>query len=339
MRAMSDFLRRVLAVAAVAVVLLALWRAVDVVLLVFAAVLLATLLRALADLLARATGLPDAAAYGCAIIAVLAVLAGGAWLFGAQAREQIDTLVQRLPHAIDALSAWVDRQPWLSPFMENLDAGSSAKGIAGRVGRFAITGFDALGAVALVLFGALYLGAQPALYRRGLVLLFPPRAQPRAAEALDLAGYAVRRWLLGQLVAMAVLGTLTGAALWAVGVPSPLALGLLSGLATFVPYVGAVAAGALAVLVASSQSLQLGLWALLVYLGVHVLEAHLVMPFVQRWTVALPPALGVFAVVTVGYLLGPLGVLLATPLTVVAFVLIKKLYLSDALGEEVALKR
>ncbi|HET7199107.1 MAG TPA: hypothetical protein VFI86_10590 [Burkholderiales bacterium] len=236
---MDDFRRRVLVVATVSVLALALWRAADVVLLVFAAALLATLLRALAGLIGRAAGLPDAAAYGCAILVAAALLGGAGWLFGSQAREQIHNLVQRLPHAVDLLGAWVD-----------------PKSIAARVGRFAVTGFDALGGAALVLFGALYLGAQPALYRRGLV--------------------------------------------------------------------------------AASQSLELGFWALAVYAGVHVLEAHIVMPFVQRWTIALPPALGVFAVVAVGYLLGPLGVLLATPLTVVAFVLVKRLYLREALGEEAA---
>lgn len=336
---MAGFLERVLVVAAVAVALLVLWRLADVALLVFAAALLATLLRAVSDLIGRTTGLRGGVAYGVSIVVTLALLAAAGWFFGSQVRQQINTLVQRLPHAIDMLSAWAAQEPWLSPFVEGFDPGGSAKGIAARIGKFAIGGLDALGGLALVLFGALYLGAQPSLYRRGLVLLFPPSAHRRVGQALDLAAYAMRRWLLGQLVAMAVLGLLTGLGLWAIGAPLPLALGLLSGLAVFVPYVGAVAAGALAVLVAASQSVQLGAWALLVYLGVHVLEAHLVMPFVQRWTVALPPALGVFAVVAVGYLLGPLGVLLATPLTVVAFVLVKKLYLRDSLGEEVALRR
>ncbi len=336
---MANFLQRVLIVAAVVVAMLALWHLADVVLLVFAAALLATLLRAISDLIGRATGLGDGVAYGAAIVVTLAVLAVAGWFFGSQVREQVNNLAQRLPHAIDMVSGWAEQQPWLSPFVEGFDASGSANGIAARIGKFAIGGLDALGAVALVLFGALYLGAQPSLYRRGLVLLFPPDVHRRVGEALDLAAYAMRRWLLGQLVAMAVLGALTGLGLWAIGAPLPLALGLLSGLAIFVPYVGTVAAGALAVLVAASQSLQIGAWALVVYSGVHVVEAHLVMPFVQRWTVSLPPALGVFAVVAVGYLLGPLGLLLATPLTVVVFVLVKKLYLQDTLGEQVPIER
>jgi predicted PurR-regulated permease PerM len=335
----SGFLSRVLVVAAVVIGALALWWGRDVVLLVFAAALLGTLLRALAFPIARLTRLPDAAAYGCAIVVLLVLLGAAGWFFGSQAREQVNALAQRLPHAIDQFGAWVAQQPWLSPFAEGLEPGNNAQGLAARLGHFAIAGIDVIGAAALVLVGALYLGAQPALYRRGLVLLFPQRLHRAVDDGLALAGYAMRRWMLGQLVAMAVVGVLTGTGLWLVGAPSPLALGLLSGLASFVPYVGSIAAGALAVLVASSQSVQLGLWTLGVYLVVHELEAHLVMPFVQRWTIALPPALGIFAVVTVGYLLGPLGVLLAAPLTVVVFVLVKKVYLRDTLGEAVALRR
>jgi predicted PurR-regulated permease PerM len=71
---------------------------------------------------------------------------------------------------------------------------------------------------------------------------------------------------------------------------------------------------------------------------VQQVENHVIMPFVQRWAIALPPALGIFAVVALGYLLGPLGVILATPLTVVLFVLAKQLYLRDTLGEQVPIR-
>lgn len=332
------FVRRVLFVAGVALGALVLWRIYEILLLVFAAALLATVLRALADLISRYTRLPDAVAYGLAIAVTLGLFAGAVWIFGAQASAQVNALAERLPQAIASLREWMDGQAWLRPIAENVDPQGSAGGIALRLGGFALTGFDVVAGLVLILFGALYFGAQPALYRRGLVLLFPPRLHQQLCEALELAAYAMRRWLLGQLVDMALVGVLTGVGLWAIGTPSPLALGVLSGLASFVPYVGPIAAGALAVLVAAAQSLELGLWTAALYIGVQQVEGHLIMPFVQRWTIALPPALGVFAVVAMGYLLGPLGVILATPLTVVLFVLAKKLYLHDTLGEQVAIK-
>lgn len=335
----GEFFRRAVVVAALALALLVLWRIHEVLLLAFASILLATLLRAIGDPIRRRTGLPGAVAYGVAIVLVVALFAAAGWIFGTQVSAQANALADRLPGAIASLRSWMQDQAWARPMLENFDPSGSASTVAARLGGFAMTGFDVAVGVIVILFGALYFGAQPGLYRRGLILLFPPRLHERAGKAFDLAAYAMRRWLIGQLVDMALVGTLSGLGLWALGAPSPLALGLLSGVASFVPYVGPIAAGALAVLVAAAQSLELGLWTLALYVGIQQVEGHLIMPFVQRWTIALPPALGVFAVVAVGSLFGPLGVLLATPLTVVAFVLVKKLYLKDTLGEPVPIER
>jgi predicted PurR-regulated permease PerM len=57
------------------------------------------------------------------------------------------------------------------------------------------------------------------------------------------------------------------------------------------------------------------------------------MPLVQRRVVELPPAVTLFAVVAFGLLFGSLGVLFATPLAVVIFVAIKKLWVRETLGE------
>jgi predicted PurR-regulated permease PerM len=297
-------------------------------------------LRATGDFIARHTGLPGGAGFACALVIALVLVAGGTWFFGAQVVKQVNELAAALPRAIAAARGWLDTQPWLhslvAAFPTQGDAGAK---VALRLGSVALTGFDSLAALAMVLFGAVYFGAQPGLYRRGITLLFPPDEHARVREALDVSAYAMRRWVLGQLVDMVSVGLLTGAGLWAIGAPSAFALALLTGLFSFVPYVGAIAAGALAVLIAAAQSYDLALWTLGVYVAVNQLEGHLIMPFVHRWTVALPPALGIFAVVGMGYLLGPLGLLLATPLTVVVFVLVKKLYLRDTLGEQVDVKR
>ena len=337
----AAFLRRVLLVAGVAIAVVVLWSLHEILLLVFAAALLATVLRGLSELIARYTRLPNAAAFAMAIVLTLGCLFAAAWLFGAQLQAQANALAERLPQAIDSLYAWLERQPWFPSVAAHLQAppqNGAAGGIARRVGDVALAGLNVLGGLLLMIVGALYFAAQPTLYRRGVVLLFPPRLHQRAGEAFDLAGYAMRRWMLGQFVDMAVVAALTGIGLWAIGAPSPLALALLSGLACFVPYVGPIAAGALAVLVAAAQSLELGAWTLALYIAVQQVENHLIMPFVQRWAIALPPALGIFAVVALGALLGPLGVVLAAPLTVVLFVLAKKLYLRDTLGEQVAIK-
>jgi predicted PurR-regulated permease PerM len=325
-------------VAGVALAVLALVRAYEVLLLAFAAALLATLLRAIGDFIVRHAGVAPGIGFGCAIVLVLAVIASGAYIFGAQVSAQINALADTLPAALAALRRELESEAWLRPLLAHFNGAGNAAGIVGRLGGFALAGFDVMAGLVVIVFGAVYFGAQPDLYRRGVALLFPREQQPRVRDALDAVGYAMRRWLLGQLIDMALIGVLSGIGLWALGVPSTLALAIVSGLASFVPYVGPIIAGALAVLVAAAQSLDLGLWTLLLYVGIQQIEGHLIMPFVHRWAIALPPALGVFAVIAAGYLLGALGILLATPLAVVGFVLVKKLYLQDTLGEDVSIK-
>lgn len=330
------FLRRVLIVASVVVLALLAWHLVDVLLLVFGAVLVAVLLRALADPIARATRLPDALAVVAATLAMVAVIGLAAWLFGAEVRTQVAELAERLPQAwrsfeerlgvTDLGQRLISRAEDAAP-----DAGSVISGLAGVVTSFV----GGLADLLLIVFGGLYLAAQPGLYRKGLLLLFPAGAsRQRIAGTLDASGAALRLWLLGQLVAMTFLFVLTGLGLWAIGVPAALALALLAGLAQFVPLIGPIVAAIPALLIALSEGWQIALWTLLLYVAIQQVESNVITPLVQRQAVALAPAVTLFAVVAFGLLFGPLGVLFATPLAVVVMVAIKNLWVRETLGEQ-----
>jgi predicted PurR-regulated permease PerM len=168
-----------------------------------------------------------------------------------------------------------------------------------------------------------------------LIKLTPPAAQASLADTIDACGEALRRWLLGQLLSMAVAAVLTTLGLWLLGLPAYLALGLLAGLAEFVPVVGSILAAVPALLLALTQGgVELAVWTLLLYLGVQQIQGNLVAPLVTRRMVSLPPALTLFAILTFGLVFGPLGVLFAAPLAVVAFVAVKRLWVREALGEE-----
>jgi predicted PurR-regulated permease PerM len=313
--------RIVFAIVGAAVALYSLWLLSNLFFLAFGAALLATVLRAIADFFERRIHIRGAAAYACAIVSVAGFLAGAAWLLGAQLSSQADALAERVPTSLNALQAWLHHRAWLSGLVQA--SGSQFSQLAARVGSLALTGIDVAVGVLLVIFGGIYFGAEPRLYRDGAVAVLPRAQQPRAARALELGAYAMRRWLLSQLVDMVIVGLLTGIGLWLVGVPSPLALGLITGLSSFVPYIGAFMAGFFAVLIAFGEGPQLALWALAVYIVVQLIEGHLIVPFVQRWAIAVPPALVLFAVAGMGYLFGPLGLLFAAPLVVVLYVLVR----------------
>jgi hypothetical protein len=126
---------------------------------------------------------------------------------------------------------------------------------------------------------------------------------------------------------------LTASGLALIGMPLALPLGIIAGVLEFVPFFGTIGASALIVLLAFTQGEAQALYAALVCLAVQQFEGYVIQPFVQRWAIALPPALGLIAVVVFGVALGPLGVVFAVPLMVVIMLLVQRLYVEGALGD------
>jgi predicted PurR-regulated permease PerM len=187
----------------------------------------------------------------------------------------------------------------------------------------------------LVLVGvaAVYLAAQPERHRAGALMLIPQALRDKVGSTFDNAGRALRLWLFGQLVSMTVVGVLATVGLYLIGMPSALALGFLAGVSEFVPLVGPALAAIPAILVALSEGGTTIFWVLGLYLAIQQLENNIIMPLVHRRTVELPPVVTLFAILALGVLFGPVGVLLGAPLTVVLFVAVKQLYLRETLGE------
>ena len=193
--------------------------------------------------------------------------------------------------------------------------------------------------IIIMLVSGAYLAAQPGLYRSGLVRLFPRRHHARAAHILDGIAEALRLWLIGQLCQMALIGALSTLAVWLIGVPSPLALGLVAGIGEFIPYPGPILAAIPAVLVAITKSPDAALWTLFAYLIIHQIEGQLAEPLIQRHMVDIPPAVMLLGMITVTYLFGAIAVIFAAPIAVVAFAAVNLIYVRDTLGERTSLTR
>lgn len=333
---LRDFTLRVLVVLALVALMLFLWRVLDVLLLGFASVLAAILLRALAEPIARRTGVPDGMALGLAVLLVLALLGTALWFFGAEVASQVTHLVDQLPRAWEKLRGVIEHSRLGSMLMSGLkEAGPPLGPLLARLTQLTAATSGALVGLLLVAFGAVYLAGNPRLYRRGLLKLFPRAVRVEVEGVLDSSAQALRLWLLGQLAVMAAVGGLTGLGLWLVGLPAPLALGLLSGVAEFVPYVGPIAAALPGLLLALTLGPDMGLYALAVYVVVQQLESNVITPLVARQMLELPPALVLFSVVALGLVFGPLGLVLAAPLTVLLTVAVARLYVRDTLDTPV----
>ena len=320
------FTARVLVVALVVAAALALWRASDIVLVAFGGVLLAVALRTLADLLTRYTPLPRPLALPVVVVAILVAIGVLVWTIGDTLASQFNELTRQLPQALEGLRGWLSRTAPGRSLLGSLWQAGSVESMTKLLG-VAIGTLGALANVLLLVVLGIYLAADPGAYRRGFLRLLPARMRTNVDAALGGSARALRNWLGGQLVAMAAVGVMTGVGLALLGVPLALSLATIAALLEFIPLLGPIIAAIPAILIAFTVDPMTALYVLLLYVGVQQLEGYVLMPLVQRWAVELPPALGVLSVVVLGVLFGVPGALFAVPLTIVAIVLVRELYL------------
>jgi predicted PurR-regulated permease PerM len=304
-------------------------------LLVFAAILMALLLRGISDALAAATGLSPGWSLGVTVagLVVAAVLLG--WLLAAQVTSQVDGLSEQLVRGEERARAYLETQPWgrwarvqADDVGRALSSGGMLGSVTGLVSRSLGGAVDLL----VIFFLGLYLALDPARYVNGVVQLVPPGHRERARALFGILRQSLGWWLVGRLLSMAEVGLLTALGLWLAGVPLPATLGLLTGLLNFVPNIGPVLASAVSALVGLSVSPATALTAVVVQTLVGGFDGFVVTPWIQQRTVSLPAGLILGSQVLAGVLLGGLGVVLATPLTVATVVLVRELYVGDVLG-------
>lgn len=139
----------------------------------------------------------------------------------------------------------------------------------------------------------------------------------RTMQAVEDAAQGVSRFFVSQFVVNVTFAIVLGAALWIVGVPHAALWGALAGLARFVPYVGALAAGAsiAAFAAAVDPGWSLMFWSAGLFVGLEALVAHLVEPRVYGDSTGLAPLGVIVSALFWGAVWGPVGLLLSTPLT------------------------
>jgi predicted PurR-regulated permease PerM/CheY-like chemotaxis protein len=137
-------------------------------------------------------------------------------------------------------------------------------------------------------------------------------------KAMAEASYRVSRYLGTQLVINAMFGITFGAALYFIGVPNALFFGLLGMVLRFVPYAGVWVAGALPAILAFAifDGWAPVLWTAGVFLALEGVLAYVVEPWLYGKSAGLSPLAIIAAVIFWTWLWGPVGLLLATPLTV-----------------------
>jgi len=187
----------------------------------------------------------------------------------------------------------------------------------------------------LILVLSIYIGADPDTYHDGLMKLFPRPWRKRAGEVLTAISIALRKWLVTQLIAMVVIGVVSTIVLLILGVNAAVPLGVIAGLLEFVPTVGPILSAFPAVAMGFVDSPQKALAVIVAYIAIQQMENYLLIPFLMREGVDLPPALTIIAQAIMALIFGFLGLLCAVPVLAATMVAVKMLYVQDVVGEPV----
>jgi predicted PurR-regulated permease PerM len=167
-----------------------------------------------------------------------------------------------------------------------------------------------------------------------VLALIPNRRRGQAALVMDRVADVLRKWLVTQLIAMLVIGTVTTVVLLILRVEAAFALGVLAGLFEFIPTVGPLLSAIPGVAMGFLDSPEKAAVVAVAYWGIQFLENHILIPMLMKGGVDLPPALTILAQALLALVFGFLGLMVAVPVLAAGMVAVKMLYVEDVVGDQ-----
>jgi predicted PurR-regulated permease PerM len=200
------------------------------------------------------------------------------------------------------------------------------------IGPITSIGFSVAGvfaAIVLILITAYYIAVRPEPLVNGALRLVPPSRRDQARHIMERLRSAWVGWMQGVVVHMFLSGTLLYIGLSVIGLDFAIVFAVLTALLVVVPYLGVIVGAVPPVLFALTDSPGKALLVLAVYVGVHEVEANLVIPMVMARAVKLHPALIAVGVVVVGELFGVVGLVVAVPIIASIVILTEELWVKE----------
>jgi predicted PurR-regulated permease PerM len=328
----------------IALLLLFIYSVAEILLLLFVSILFAIYLAWITESFQRRLGAPRwAGLIAALLITVVAVTAIG-YLIIPPLVEQTQELIRALPTQLTQIETQIrtlaSRSEVFANLLPQLQTGESYTGTLLKQAGEQLRGltpvlFGGVGFVIhfiSVLIMGLYLALRPSVYREGFILLAPPVHRELVRDILGDLGRTLRAWIIGQILAMVVLGILTWIGLEILNVPYALAFGVFSGVAAIVPFFGTLVSTLLPALFVIGTG-GLGHFVAVALLGVvvHIIEANIVAPMIMERQVHLPPVLSILSVLIMGHLLHVIGLLVAVPVLTTVMVVTRRVYVHRVL--------
>ncbi|MEO8910561.1 MAG: AI-2E family transporter [Gemmatimonadaceae bacterium] len=329
--------------AGVILTLLLLWmfgETADVFLLLFVAIILSLYLGAVRDLLVEHAHFPPRLAFFVSVVGSAGALIGLFAILLPPVVEQTRALIVVMPQYLETWETGIDHFVARFPAMKDVwkpgehplvtavydQAASQAQNLAPRVFGLVRIMIDCF-AVGVM---AIYLALQPGVYREWLIALFPPIHRDLVRDVLRNLADGLRAYIVGQLLTMTLLATLTAAGLYILKVPYWLTFGIFTGLVAVVPFFGTLLSTTLPALfvLGGPGGGTRAIYVLLLGVVIHLIEGNLVSPLVMSKKIEMAPVLTITAVLIVGQLLGPLGLVVALPILVTVNVIVRRILIN-----------
>lgn len=283
-------------------------------LIIFGALVFASMLDGGVRLLGRVLPLPRGIRLLLVVLLVIAFIGGTFYLTGVQIAIQAEQLRATLEVQGDRVMSWIAS---LGLMPGRADLAGMAQQALGSIGRLTSAVGSVLGAGAsllMIMSIGLFIAIEPRIYERGLQWMVPVEARDQFSVTIGRMARTLRVLLAGRLLGMVFEGVLTWILLSIAGVPMALLLGIITGMLAFIPNIGAFISGVLMVAVGFSAGVNEGLWAIAIYFGVQTFDGYVLIPIVAKRTVDLPPALTLSAQILASTLFGVMGLALADPM-------------------------
>ena len=322
--------------------LLVLWQIRQLLLLLFAAIVVANALNHLANWF-QSKQIKRGYAIALSVSLLISSLVIFGWLIVPPFIPQFQELLTLMPRGIERLISWLRSSvstidPQLIHALPNLQ--QLTQQLQPVINQIAGQGLNifystlGLPLTLLLLFVlSLMLLVDPHPYRQGFIRLFPSFYRSRIDYILVLCEESLENWLISILFRMGTIALGSFIGLLILGIPAGLALALLAGLLAFIPNIGPLLSVIPPMAIALLDTPWKSLAVLILYLFVHQTESHVIAPKIMIQRSNLLPAITLLSQLFFATFFGFLGLFLALPLSIVGQVLLKEILIKDVLDK------
>ncbi|NER83451.1 MAG: AI-2E family transporter [Leptolyngbya sp. SIO1D8] len=329
------------------IALVILWQFRQILLLVFAATVIAIALNSLVRRLIRVFHIPR----NQAVLSTMGLVLIGLTIFVGLVLPlfvgQFEQLIQLIPEGFNRLVGWADSALQNPPtFVPAIELPS----FSDLIEQFATLGSQVFGNFVSFFSGSLTILLQmllllvlivmmlssPLAYRRLLLRLFPSTYRKRADEIMSRCEWSLLCWLGGVSINSLFVATLSFVGLVLLRVPYPFANAMLAGIFNFIPNIGPALSAIFPVSVALSQSFGSAIAVIILYVLIQNLESYWFSPMMMQKKVSLLPAATLVVQIFFAKFLGPVGLILALPLAVVCKIWIEEAWIIDVLEKNIS---